>query len=389
MPSLFKKSVTGYPGFGSLLLAWTMLGGLAYARHILLIEDVQGNGLLDLAGWMTGYYPWVLLSPAVFWLERRYPLRKAGFARHLLYLLAASAPMTYAAHELSIVFSQLLHLVFRTPAPQTAAWWSVVQRCEFLLQQALYWSTIAAACVIRNSLEHREGERRAAQLALEKSKLEGSLRQAELETLRMRLNPHFLFNSLQNISTLTRENPETANQMLSKLGNLLRSSLRKGTEQETTLAQEIELTRSYVAVEQMRFGDRLAIFFDVEPTLEQASVPSFILQPLVENAIIHGLHGDQRQGLIWIRARRREDQLLLTVSDNGSGPPKERLADLEMGIGLGTTCDRLAHMYPDQHAISIQRLPEGGTEVQIALPLSVREGGTELPSHEISSIAHR
>jgi len=365
-----------------------MLGGLAYARHLLLIEAPHGHILTDVASWMTGYYPWVILSPFVFWLEQRYPLRRARFLKHLLYLALAGAPVTYAAHELTVGFNGVVQFLFHVPSPQPNAWWSPMLRCEFLLHQALYWSTVAAACIIRNFIERQNGERRAAQLALEKSQLEGSLRQAELETLRMRLNPHFLFNSLQNISTLTRQNPEIASQMLTKLGDLLRSTLRRGTEPETTVATEIELTKAYVAVEQMRFGDRLSIHFDVEPAVERAFVPSFLLQPLVENAITHGLRGDQQNGVIWIRAMRRGNQLMLTVSDNGSGPPKEKLADLEMGIGLGSTCDRLMRMYPDQHTVSIHRLPEGGTELRIVLPMQLKETRLEKSTHEIASIAN-
>jgi len=389
MRSLFRARTIGYPGFGVLLLAWTMLGGLAYTRHLLLIEAPHGHILTDVASWMTGYYPWVILSPFVFWLEQRYPLRKAHFLKHLLYLALAGAPITYVAHELTVGFNRVVQLIFQVPPSQPNAWWSPMQRCEFLLHQALYWSTVATAFIIRNFVERQDGERRAAQLALEKSQLEGSLRQAELETLRMRLNPHFLFNSLQNISTLTRQNPEIASQMLTKLGDLLRSTLRKGTQPETTLATEIELTKAYVAVEQMRFGDRLSILFDVEPAMERAFVPSFLLQPLVENAITHGLRGDQQSGVIWIRAMRQGNQLMVTVSDNGSGPPKEKLIDLEMGIGLGSICDRLTHMYPGQHTISIHRLPEGGTELRIVLPMKLEETRMERSTHEIASIANR
>ena len=388
MHRFFRARTIGYPGFGMLLLAWTILGGLAYARHLLLIEAPHGNILTDVASWMTGYYPWVILSPFVFWLEQRYPLRRVSFLKHLLYLALAGAPVTYAAHELTLGLNGVVQFLFHVPSPQPDAWWGPMQRCEFLLNQALYWSTVAAACIIRNFIERHNGERRAAQLALEKSQLESSLRQAELETLRMRLNPHFLFNSLQNISTLTRQNPEIASQMLTKLGDLLRSTLRKGTQPETTLATEIELTKAYVAVEQMRFGDRLSILFDVEPAVERAFIPSFLLQPLVENAITHGLRGDQQSGVIWIRAMRRDNQLMLTVSDNGSGPPKEKLVDLEMGIGLGSTCDRLMHMYPDQHTISIHRLPEGGTELRIVLPMRLKETRLEKSTHEIASIAN-
>jgi two-component system LytT family sensor kinase len=143
--------------------------------------------------------------------------------------------------------------------------------------------------MIRSLIGLHEKERLSAQLALEKAQLESSLRQAEFETLRMRLNPHFLFNSLQNISTLAQENPKTAAQMLTKLGDLLRITLNGDIQSETPLDKELALTQAYVAVEKMRFGDRLSVLIDVARGTERALVPSFLLQPLVENAIRHGL----------------------------------------------------------------------------------------------------
>ena len=143
--------------------------------------------------------------------------------------------------------------------------------------------------MIRSLIGLHEKERLSAQLALEKAQLESSLRQAEFETLRMRLNPHFLFNSLQNISTLAQENPKTAAQMLTKLGDLLRITLKVDIQSETPLDKELALTQAYVAVEKMRFGDRLSVLIDVARGTERALVPSFLLQPLVENAIRHGL----------------------------------------------------------------------------------------------------
>ncbi len=257
------------------------------------------------------------------------------------------------------------------------------------MQAELYGFTVIGAYIIRNLIEQQERERSSAQLALEKAELESSLRRAELETLRMRLNPHFLFNSLQNISILAKQDPETASQMLVRLGDLLRSALRKQAQTETTLAVEIELTKAYVAVEQMRFGDRLSVLIDVESSVEQTMVPSLLLQPLVENAILHGLREEKRIGVIWIRGMRQLNQLVLTVSDNGSGPPKEKLADLEMGIGLGSTCERLEHMYPGQHNLSIQKLPEGGTEVRIVLPLRFDESPMETSAYAPPSAARR
>jgi two-component system LytT family sensor kinase len=376
-----------YPGIATLLVAWTVLGGLAYVRRVLLADAPHDRVLSHLAGWMMSYYPWVVLTPLVFRLEHRFALSRSKWPRHLPWLALAGLPLAYLAHEISVGLNIIAELTFRLPWSPRTPWWSVL-RCEFLMQQALYWFAVGGACVIRNVIERQQGERKAAQLALEKSELESSLRQAELDTLRMRLNPHFLFNSLQNISSLTRQDPGTASQMLTRLGDLLRSTLRKGTQAETSLAAEIALTKAYVSIEQMRFADRLSVLFDIEAGLEGAMIPSFLLQPLVENAINHGLRGAQKTGVILIRSMRQVNQLVLTVSDNGIGPPAERLADLEMGIGLGSTCERLQRMYADRHSLSMQKLPEGGTEVRIALPLRLQEVPSETPAHELTSIAH-
>jgi two-component system LytT family sensor kinase len=377
-----------YPGIATLLVAWTVLGGLAYVRRVLLADAPHDHVLSHLAGWMMSYYPWVVLTPLVFRLEHRFVLSRSKWPRHLPWLALAGLPLAYLGHEISVGLNIIAELTFRLPWSRQTPWWSVL-RCEFLMQQALYWFAVGGACVIRNVIERQQGERKAAQLALEKSELESSLRLAEIDTLRMRLNPHFLFNSLQNISSLTRQDPGTASQMLTRLGDLLRSTLRKGTQAETSLAAEIALTKAYVSIEQMRFADRLSILFDIEGGLEGAMIPSFLLQPLVENAINHGLRGAQKTGVILIRSMRQVNQLVLTVSDNGIGPPTERLADLEMGIGLGSTCERLQRMYADRHSLSMQKLPEGGTEVRIALPLRLQEVPSETPAHELTSIAHR
>jgi LytS/YehU family sensor histidine kinase len=139
----------------------------------------------------------------------------------------------------------------------------------------------------------------------------------------------------------------------------------------------------------MRFGDRLSVLIDVARGTERALVPSFLLQPLVENAIRHGLQADGKNGLIWIRTILRPKNIILTVSDNGKGLPVEKFEDLEVGIGLGSTCQRLARIYGEKHTFSMQRLPEGGTEVRIVLPLKYKATTPETTFREQPAPADR
>jgi two-component system LytT family sensor kinase len=377
-----------YPGFVTLLLGWALLGSLACIRHIVLDNVPRTHIARELAGWLTCYSPWVLLTPLVFWLERRLPLNRPRWKRHLLLLMAAGLPICYVSSAITVIVYALLQLALGESAPLPNPWWRMPNG-EYVFQIALYFVALLAAWIIRTLMEMQESERRAAQLALEKSEIETSLRKSELEMLRMRLNPHFLFNSLQNISALARQNPDAASQMLARLGDVLRAALRKGTPVQTALASEIALTKAYVEVEQIRFAGRLSVLFEIDRELENALVPSFLFQPLVENAIAHGLRGGQSSGAIWVRAVRQSDQLVLTVSDNGSGPPTERLADLEMGIGLGSTCERLERMFPGRHTISMRKLNEGGTEIRIVLPLESADSPIASQLHEVASSAHR
>lgn len=377
-----------YPGFISLTLGWTVLGSLACFRHIVLDNVPHTHLARDLAGWLTCYSPWVLLTPLVFWLERTIPLNRAHWRRHLPLLVGAGLVICYCSSAMTVVVYALLQFALRETVSVPHPWWRLPDG-EYGFQIALYFVALLAAWIIRTLMESQESERRAAQLALEKSEIEASLRKSELEMLRMRLNPHFLFNSLQNISTLARQNPDAASQMLARLGDVLRAALRKGTPVQTNLASEVALTKAYVDVEQIRFGGRLSVLFEIDRELDHALVPSFLFQPLVENAITHGLRGGQNSGAIWVRAVRESDELVLTVSDNGSGPPAERLADLEMGIGLGSTCERLERMFPGRHTIFMRKLNEGGTEIRIVLPLEWAHSPIASQAHELAPIAHR
>jgi len=259
---------------------------------------------------------------------------------------------------------------------------------HFPFAEVVFWCSVVGGYFIRTLNLLREQEQRASRLALEKSRLETGLKQAQLDVLRARLNPHFLFNSLQNISVMTRQDPQTASRMLTRLGDLLRAALRHDSELDHILREEIDLTRAYVALEQMRFGDRLEVNFSVAPQVQLAMVPCFILQPLIENAVIHGLRGVRKTGVIAVTADGQGEELVLTITDNGIGLPDEP-AKIKTGVGVGSTRERLSTMYPDHHTFTMRKPPDGGTEVRIVIPLRFAAFDEGVSSDEQPAVADR
>jgi two-component system LytT family sensor kinase len=373
-----------YPGIARMLLFWSVIGALTVARYQLPLGKAGANresleGLIACASW---YLPWGILSTLVFRLERRYRLGSAGWLRNLGLLAAVSVPFCLVAAPIMMALFEGFRYAFAVSynpmarIPGAAYWFATFPSAE-----GMFWVSVGGGYFVRTLFQLHQQEQRATRLALEKSQLESSLNQAQLEALRARLNPHFLFNSLQNISVLTKQDPHTASRMLTVLGDLLRAVLRNDSQPETSLSGEIDLTRSYVALEQMRFGDRLQVIFDIADGVQQALVPSFLMQPLLENAIIHGLRGVRKTGIIEVRAVEERDGLAITVTDNGIGPPADA-SQMKIGVGLGSTCERLTRMYAERHSFSIRRPPEGGTEVRITLPLRFANSVRDTSGHE-------
>jgi two-component system, LytTR family, sensor kinase len=363
-----------YPGYGMLFAAWTLLGTLSYVRYRLMPGAPPEDLWFGLFGWLGCYYAWIPLTPIVFGLERRFRIAWPLSVKNVAILSLSGLPICYVAFLLAFVISRTIHLLFWQRSGSEIFTWRM-PASEIALQFFVYAVTVMTSAFIRRLVDMQQKERQAALLALEKSNLEGALRLAELETLRMRLNPHFLFNCLQNISALAGHDAKAASQMLVRLGDLLRVALRSDYKGEIPLTEEIALTRAYVAIEQVRHGDRLSVLFDIVPETERVLVPNLLLQPLVENAIKHGIGGRNKAGVIWVRAALEANRqvhdpltdLVLTIRDNGAGLRVSNAAELQLGVGLGATKERLMRMY-ERQSLEIRPLPEGGTEVRIVLP---------------------
>jgi LytS/YehU family sensor histidine kinase len=193
------------------------------------------------------------------------------------------------------------------------------------------------------------------------------LAQARLQLLQAQLHPHFLFNTLHAISELVHEAPETADRMITSLSDLLREALRATDIQEVPLRRELELLERYLEIQHARFGDRLHVEIDVDRNATDALVPHLILQPLVENAIRHGIGARAAHGRIRVAAARKDDTLKVVIEDDGRGIEQSD-REVGTGVGLGNTRERLQSLYGAKGHLTIRSRPEGGTSLSLILP---------------------
>jgi signal transduction histidine kinase len=210
---------------------------------------------------------------------------------------------------------------------------------------------------------------------LDRLKLESQLARSELQALKMQLHPHFLFNTLNSISSLLRRDPESADRMIARLGEFLRMTLERGESAVVSLQDELEFVRRYLAIEQIRFGERLKVEFDILPELVSLQVPNLMLQPIIENAVRHGVARRAEPGWIRIQAGREAEQAVIQVVDSGAtGTPPRRSTGGE-GIGLKNTRERLRQVYGGAASLELIRHPDGRFEccIRIPLPPSPRE----------------
>src|SRR5205085_7447075 len=201
------------------------------------------------------------------------------------------------------------------------------------------------------------------------AELERLLAESRLNTLRSQLHPHFLFNTLNAISAHVEHNPRIARRMLEQLGDLLRLSLEHADEQEIPLQKELAFLELYLAVQHVRFEERLDVEMSIEPATLTCLAPTFVLQPLVENAIKHGIASRTARGLVRISAWRENTTLRLQVIDDGPGLPDGWHLETNQGVGLCNTVKRLEHLYGSAHHISIANRASGGVSVDVSLPL--------------------
>ena len=279
------------------------------------------------------WFLWIFFFPIIIWLSLRFPLEQSKLLPQIGIHLAASISIVIiiqAAYRTFLPFPPLPPPPDAQTAPRPAGSAGMRVAPDVLI----YLMAMSACVAFAHFRKSQERERRAIEL-------EVSLAQAKLQALRMQINPHFLFNTLNAISTLVHTNPQTADDMITDLSELFRASLESSNDHEISLSRELDLLQRYLAIEQRRFGQRLKVEQSIDPEILPARVPTLILQPIVENAIRHGIESQAGGGTIAIHATREGSQIKLSVSDSGKKPfDAAVLAGNRQGIGLANTGDR-------------------------------------------------
>ena len=306
-----------------------------------------------------GWLAWVLFTPAIFWLGHRIRLQRPVRARVVSAHLALSivAGLLHAA-----VFTTVVQLFDNRPSIGIMPRYVMTVEDWLPISMLLYWMTLVAGYAL-------EGQQRERVQALRTTELEGQLARSELAVLRAQLHPHFLFNALNTAVSLVRANqPEDGVRVLTHLGDLLRQ-LVHGVEQEITLREEMEILESYLEIERARFGARLAIDVEISPELYEAYVPALVLQPLVENALRHGVGARDAPGRVTIDAHAGGEVLSLCVRDDGPGLSAATASAARPGVGIANTRARLARLYGDVSSLVLRNAAGGGAESIVTLPL--------------------
>lgn len=350
---------------------WTLLSVILAVQDILVWYESPEK----FSGWaeifintFPYYYAWLALSPLVFFFGRKFGfgreeknLRNAiihiflGILTVLIYLFITSYINTYLLNE-SVEIKQILYYVNKRF--YTLGHFQIIA----------YWAILGVYISFNYYKKFRERETEAARLLLRSTQLESQLVKAQLDSLKMQLHPHFLFNTLHAISALIEDSPKRARRMIARLGELLRSTLDIAEQQTITLEKELALTRLYLDIERERFRNTLQVKIDVPPEVLDCRVPSLILQPLIENAIKHGVKGKERDAVIEVRVLKRNKRINIFVSDNGPGFPENQMNELEEGIGLSNTKARLEQLYGKEHNFRAFNSESGGATVEISIP---------------------
>ena len=352
-----------FSSFWWLVTAFWLFIALASALEMALLQSANIRLALTVA--LVRLVPWIFLTPLVVWVSSVYTLERSTWKRSLWVHLAVCAVSLGIIGIFAYLSPPPPLLSRRDPAevnrlnrePRETAF-VILRRITY--QLPVFWGLVGVAHALRFYERSKTRERHEAEL-------ESRLAQARLQALRMQLNPHFLFNTLNSIASLVHEQPR-AEEMIEALSDLLRLTLSASERQEVTLREELHFLDRFLMIEQARFGERLQVEKQIDTAALDAIVPILILQPLVENAVKHGIEAQIAPGVIGIKAERADGELRLTVSDNGRGLACVGEGKLKEGVGLTNTRARLQELYGAESSLQLHSGNTGGFSAEIRLP---------------------
>lgn len=350
--------------FGVVLLVWTAIGFFfTFQYYFASIRGERPVGWAETFAVQFSYaYIWALVTPPALWLAGRYRLETEHWRRNLLLHALFSTACAILVGCMLFVFYSLYW-----DAPRGATGTLGMTFRIVVLNASENYGIYCLILLARHALDYYRrytaGERRAAQLQTQ-------LAEAQLQALKMQLQPHFLFNTLHSISALVYKDVEAADRMIARLGDFLRLTLENSGAQQVTLQQELEFLKCYLEIEHIRFQDRLTTNLHIDPEALNTRVPNLILQPIVENAIRHGIAPRTSQGRIDILAERKNGTLRIRIKDNGPGLTLNRSFDssIKEGVGLANTRARLEQLYGEAHRFELADDPRGGLVVTLEIP---------------------
>jgi len=338
-----------------IFVGWTAYG-LFNANQTYIAAEIRGSPISAgqvLSGALTDAYLWALPTIAIFWLARRFPLARGRILPHAAVHLIAGITLSLARLGVIVGLSHWIEMIPRIE-------FITLFYRQFHVFLLFYVLLLGIAWAVYYHGRYREREQAAEQLA-------AGLAEARFQALKMQLHPHFLFNTLNAISALIPQEAQPARRMVARLGDLLRTALEQEATQEVTLREELEFLEPYLEIEQTRLGDRLSVEFQVEPEALDACVPHLVLQPLVENAIRHGVAPRSGPGVVTIAAAVKGGSLILHVRNTG-GAARERFLREPGGRGLANVRSRLEHLYGADQQLTAGPARLGGWVTTIRIP---------------------
>ncbi|HVE69821.1 MAG TPA: histidine kinase [Thermoanaerobaculia bacterium] len=350
----------GWRGMLAIFAFWTFLAILTVATRLL---DPRGFGFRGTTP--TGpilllfveYWLWALMTPPILWLGSRFSLERGKWLGRTLLLVVIGVGVAIFMYFL---LAEARELIFDPPRRARGGGFRPgreLMRFRYVPQLLYYFAILTAGFAREYFLRGRDQQAHAAQL-------QAQLAEARLDALRMQINPHFLFNTLHAISAMVERNPAGVRKMIARLSELLRHTIDAHATDEVPLREELDFLGRYLEIMEFRFQGRLVIERSIDPETLGARVPNLILQPIVENALEHGVARKKGEGRVEVSASRRGESLVLTVRDNGPGLNGES----EAGVGLANTRARLAQLYGDRASLRLTSAEGEGTTAEISLP---------------------